>query len=355
MGKQGKNTKCNMQKPKTEAQKAALKKARAAKYQEKKLEYAAAYQEKKKDPVWHANRLANQRKNQKKHRAMQKHGPKTEAQKDARKKYMAARYQEKKLEYAAAYQEKMKDTVWRTNRLENQSKSQKKHRATQKYADTTAKRNALPETKAKSVASSQKFLKSECGKLYRKNWRHNSSKGIAGQKRDAVARKKKLEASPTLRIRKALCDHLGRRISGSPGAHSMQQTLEKYTDFVDSDIVPHFESQLKPWMTIHNYGSVWSIAHKIPKFWYGDSVENNHRLNRKANLGCDYEVDGYGEKTNSSKNIDLPSDEEMLAQGKHCWPVEWMGMLPSKEYRDARIAKHREKQKRVSSKAANDQ
>jgi len=263
--------------------------------------------------------------------------PQTEAQKAARRQYKADWYQKNKQN---------------PKRLAKVKVNQKKHRATQKYADATAKRNAQPETKAKSVASSQKFLKSERGKLYRKGWRHDAPKGIAGQKRDALARKKKLKASPTLRIRKALCDHLGRRISGSQGSHSMQQTLKKYTDFVDSDIVPHFESQLKkPWMTIHNYGSVWSIAHKIPKFWYGDSVENNHRLNQKANLGCDYEVDGYGEKTNSSKNIDLPSDEEMLAQGKDCWPVEWMGMLPSKEYRDARIAKHREKQKRVFSKA----
>ena len=63
---------------------------------------------------------------------------------------------------------------------------------------------------------------------------------------------------------------------------------------------------------------------------------------------------GYGEKTNRSKSIALPSDEEMLEQGKNCWPVEWMGMLPSKWFRNAKIAKHREKQKRVFSKATKD-
>lgn len=254
-------------------------------------------------------------------------------------------------QYKADWHQKNKHNP---KRLAKVSANSKKHRATQKFASTVAERNAKPETKAKSVASSQKFLKTVRGKQYRKEWRHNTTKGIAGKKRDSAALKKKLKSSPSLRIRKALCDHLACRISGSPGSYSMQHTLEKYTDFVDSDIVPHFESHLKQGMTIHNYGIVWSIAHKIPKFWYGDSVENNHRLNTKANLGCDYEVDGYGEKTNSSKSIALPSDEEMLEQGKNCWPVEWMGMLPSKWYRGAKIVKHREKQKRVFSKATKD-
>lgn len=264
--------------------------------------------------------------------------PKTEAQKAARSRYLANWYQKNKHSPKRIAQVKV---------------NQKKHRATQKFIETTATRNTKPETKAKSVESSQKFLNTEHGKVYRKDWRHNTAKGIADQKRTVAARKKKLKESPTLRIRKSLCDHLACRISGVPGSHSMQKTLGKYTDFVDSDIVSHFESQLKPGMAIHNYGSVWSIAHKIPKFWYGDSVENNHRLNTKANLGCDYEVEGHGEKTNGSKNIALPNDDEMLEQGKRCWPVEWMGILPSKEYRDAKIAELRKKQKRASSKATN--
>ncbi len=98
----------------------------------------------------------------------------------------------------------------------------------------------------------------------------------------------------------------------------------------------------------------WSIAHNIPTFWYGNCDENNHRLNTEANLGCDYEVGGYGEKANRSKSIALPGDEEMLEQEKNCWPVEWMGMLPSKWFRNAKIAKHREEQKRVFSKATKD-
>jgi len=263
----------------------------------------------------------------------------SDAQKAAKKKKSAEWYQKNK---------------HNPKRLAKAKANQEKHRKTQKFADTVAKRNAKSETKAKSVASSQKFFRTEHGKQYRKEWRHNTTKGIAGKKRDAAAMKKKLKSTPNLRIRKALCDHIARRISGSPDAYSTQRTLEKYTDFVDSDIVPHFESQLKPGMTIHNYGSVWSIAHKIPKFWYGNCDENNRRLNTKANLGCDYEVGGYGEKTNRSKSIALPSDEEMLEQGKNCWPVEWMGMLPSKWFRNAKIAKHREKQKRVFSKATKD-
>ena len=73
-------------------------------------------------------------------------------------------------------------------------------------------------------------------------------------------------------------------------------------------------------MTIHNYGSVWSIAHKIPKFWYGNCDENNRRLNTKANLGCDYEVGGYGEKTKqvkehcpSQRRRNVGAREELLA------------------------------------------
>jgi hypothetical protein len=100
--------------------------------------------------------------------------------------------------------------------------------------------------------------------------------------------------------------------------------ISSYTEF-DSEqaLFEHFESELKPGMTMSNYGTYWSVAHRIPKVYYDFSdIEEVVRCNSKANLGCDYEVwnNPIGERPNSSKGGSMPSLEELYSVGTPSWP-----------------------------------
>lgn len=114
-----------------------------------------------------------------------------------------------------------------------------------------------------------------------------------------------------------------------------------YTEFASSDdVIAHFESCFKPGMRMHNYGWFWSIAHKIPSFWYDYSnPEDIRRANSKSNLGCDYEVrTPSGELTNGQKNITLPPDDELLLQGESSWPTSWNGRIPDATFRSEKMS-----------------
>jgi len=119
-----------------------------------------------------------------------------------------------------------------------------------------------------------------------------------------------------------------------------------YTEFASGDDAErHFESCLKPGMRMHNYGWFWSVAHKIPCFWYDFSnPEDIRRANSKANLGCDYELrNPFGELTNNQKKIALPTNQELLQQGTDSWPVLWNGTLPTPAFQKAMKAKQNKK------------
>ena len=146
----------------------------------------------------------------------------------------------------------------------------------------------------------------------------------------------RLRDNPGAHISRVLCNRLGHIFRK---AGSQCTSLRTMTDFVDNnDLLVHFEGQLKPGMRVWNYGSFWSIGHNIPLFWYDkEDPEDLKRANMKANLGCDYVMNANGESSNCSKAIHLPPDEELLKQSQSSWPKSWRGVLPSNEYREAKL------------------
>jgi len=115
-------------------------------------------------------------------------------------------------------------------------------------------------------------------------------------------------------------------------------TLKRFTEFQSmSEIADHFRSRLKPGMAIENHGSFWSIAHTIPLAWYDhQNIDDLRRAHSKANLGCDYVNPTESAKTNNEKWIELPSNDQLLLQGKDSWPLSWNGVIPSEEVRKER-------------------
>jgi len=97
-------------------------------------------------------------------------------------------------------------------------------------------------------------------------------------------------------------------------------------------LIHHFDSHMLPGMTVDNYGSFWSIGHRIPAVYFDASNANDwKRCNSAANLMCDYvvAVSNSDQKSNSEKGSKIPTSEEMLQQGADCWPLSWNGRLPS--------------------------
>ncbi len=78
-----------------------------------------------------------------------------------------------------------------------------------------------------------------------------------------------------------------------------------------------------PGMTLENYGTFWSVAHKIPKVYFDFSdPEEIRRCNSKANLGCDYESqqNPLNIPSNSSKGSMIPPIKELYEIGVDYWP-----------------------------------
>ncbi len=120
--------------------------------------------------------------------------------------------------------------------------------------------------------------------------------------------------------------------------------LVNYTEFVSiEDMLGHFERQLKPGMTMENYGTVWSIAHKIPQAYFAfDDPEEMRRCNSKANLGCDYEQkdNPMGELTNKQKSDRIPLDAELESIGRQNWPKSFGNGLSAQRRVELRQALH---------------
>lgn len=154
-------------------------------------------------------------------------------------------------------------------------------------------------------------------------------------------RKAEINQATCLRIEQTLTASIRGRLKGL--RHGESANLSAYSEFVDhDDIVAHFESELKPGMTIENYGTVWSIAHKIPKCYYDFSdPEEIKRCNSKANLGCDYEVwpNPLNERVNSSKGGAMPSLSDLQSIDVCFWPALF-GTTMDEEKRNL-LRKHR--------------
>lgn len=147
-------------------------------------------------------------------------------------------------------------------------------------------------------------------------------------------RRAKVMASPGLRLQESVTAGIRERLRGVR-LEEESVNLANYTEFASiEDMLAHFEQQCKPGMTMENYGTVWSIAHKIPQAYYDfDDPEEVRRCNARANLGCDYEQEENpgGELTNKQKSDRIPSDAELDAIGRQYWPKAFGdGLSPEK-------------------------
>ena len=131
------------------------------------------------------------------------------------------------------------------------------------------------------------------------------------------------------------------RLNGT--RHGQSVNLANYSTFYDDvDVIDHFESELKPGMTMDNYGTMWSVAHKIPQCYFDfDDPEEIKRCNSKYNLGCDYEVwpNPLNERVNSSKGGAMPSLADLQSIPKSVWPKAF-GFEMTEEKRQM-LRKHR--------------
>ena len=99
-----------------------------------------------------------------------------------------------------------------------------------------------------------------------------------------------------------------------------------------TELIRHFDLRRLPGMTLDNYGSFWSIGHRIPSVYFDASnADDWKRCNSAANLMCDYvvAVSDSDQKSNSEKGSKLPTSQEMLQQGADSWPLIWKERLPS--------------------------
>lgn len=147
--------------------------------------------------------------------------------------------------------------------------------------------------------------------------------GARARKEAGLRRRERIRNDVGLRLQESLNQSIKARLKGFRHNGRAVRIFE-YSEFTSSsDLVEHFEKEFKPGMTLENYGSFWSVAHKIPRFHYDFSDEEEvRRCNSRANLGCDYEVkdNELGEKTNRQKKTTIPSDEVLDAIGSEHWP-----------------------------------
>lgn len=150
-------------------------------------------------------------------------------------------------------------------------------------------------------------------------------------------------ASPGLRLQGSITASIRERLRGVR-QNEESVNLTNYTEFASiDDMLVHFDLERKTGMTMENYGTVWSIAHKIPQAYFDfDDPEEVRRCNAKANLGCDYEQkdNPMGELTNKQKTDHIPSDAELEAIGRQCWPKAFGIGLSAQRRVELRAALH---------------
>lgn len=108
--------------------------------------------------------------------------------------------------------------------------------------------------KAVHRAWSASEKKRECDRRWRAN---NPEKNLAAINRAAAVRLSTLKGRLNLRASSAI------RSSLKPGAKANRH-WEELVSFTVDQLKTHLEKQFKPGMTWENYGTYWSIDHKIP-------------------------------------------------------------------------------------------
>lgn len=195
----------------------------------------------------------------------------------------------------------------------------------EKHGAKQRKKQKKPENRAQERVTASAPTRKARKQTARAQWAktEDGQKSLKGsQKRQ----RKKIRASTGLRLQETIVASIKTRLRGQRLCESVN--LANYTEFLSvDDMLAHFKQQLKPGMTMENYGTYWSIAHKIPQVHYnlcGDEDEIR-RCNSKANLGCDYEVwpNPLNEPTNRSKGDRLPTDAELAAIDKSSWPKKF--------------------------------
>ena len=192
------------------------------------------------------------------------------------------------------------------------------------YAKNKAKirkRQAEPEKHARINATRRTPARRATANASTHLWKATPS-GHETMQRIFAQRGAEINADPGLRIERTLTASIRCRLSGV--RHGESVNISNYTDFSSyDDLMNHFKKEMKPGMTMENYGSFWSVAHKIPKVYYDFSDPDElRRCNSKANLGCDYETwdNPLSERPNSSKGSAMPSLDDLEAVGKASWP-----------------------------------
>lgn len=211
-----------------------------------------------------------------------------------------------------------------------------------KFGAAVRSKNKLPEVRHRIHKNANKPEQKARNAVAQKAYR-NSAHGKAVVSALAKKRTLAIASCPALRLELTITASIRGRLRGARHGHSVN--LENYTDFKShEDIIAHFQSVLKPGMTLTNYGSFWSVAHKIPKVYYDFSdPEEVRRCNSKANFGCDYEVadNPLSERTNSAKGGAMPSLAEIQSVDPSCWPALFGGEMT--ESKRKRLWKHRER------------
>jgi len=193
----------------------------------------------------------------------------------------------------------------------------------QKNKAKIRKRQAEPEKHARINSNRRTPERVATSKVVRASWLA-TPEGQAVVQRLGKKRSDEINADPGLRLERTLTASIRMRLSGV--RHGESVNIDNYTDFLSvDDLYEHFKAEVKkkPGMTMENYGTFWSVAHKIPKAYYDFSDPGElRRCNSKANLGCDYETDvnPLDERSNSSKGAAMPSLVELYAVGTPSWP-----------------------------------
>lgn len=203
----------------------------------------------------------------------------------------------------------------------------------QKIAKETIEYQKRPEKRQRERELAQTDARKATSQAARTKWLASDS-GVAAVARGREVRKEKVRNNPGLRLQASVCASLRERLGGKR-VDEDSVNIVRYTEFSSvSEMLAHFETQLKPGMEMSNYGVVWSIGHRIPQAYYDFSSKDEiMRCNSKSNLTCDYDVKNnpMGEKTNKQKSASIPNDEELHSIGIEHWPAAFGSYMSSEK------------------------
>ena len=195
----------------------------------------------------------------------------------------------------------------------------------ERYGNTYRETQKKPERRKRERELANDATRKERKMTARHEWA-NTEGGRAVLQGIEKRRGAKIRASTGLRLEATVVASIRTRLAG--GRHGESLNIANYTDFESvDDMFDHFQQELKPGMTMENYGTYWSVAHKIPQFHYDfeNDPDEIRRCNSRANLGCDYDVwpNPLNEPTNRSKGDRLPTDAELATIDRSVWPKKF--------------------------------